>query len=79
MKYKTTIGIMKEQLIFVAAIVLVGWVIAKCADALLCVDVAEMLDNDYEKQWEKEIMTKEQEAQKAQQKENIIWLMNQRP
>jgi len=66
---------MKEQLLFILAIVLIGWIIAKCSDALLRVDVAEMIDNDYEKQWEKEVKTKDQE--KAEQREHIIWLSNQ--
>lgn len=67
---------MKEQLIFIAAIIFIGWIIAKCADALLRVDVAEMIDNDYERTWEKEIRLKREE-EKEQQKQNIIWLSNQ--
>ena len=71
---------MKEQLLFILAITVTGWIIAKCSDALLRHDMQKMIDNDYEQQWEKEIMTKEEEAKrKADQKERIIWLMNQRP
>jgi hypothetical protein len=71
---------MKEQLIFIAAIVLIGWIIAKCSDALLRFDVAEMIDNDYEKQWEKDVMIKEEEKanEKALQRKYLIWLSNQK-